>query len=90
VEFSKGRTREEKTGSYPYGELVRKSVLEPFGRELAEQFPDIEVIHIVDDSLCKELLPDGSPTPAVIRRIILYVAASQCGRRAGGALSPKC
>ncbi|HWB87511.1 MAG TPA: aspartate/glutamate racemase family protein [Bryobacteraceae bacterium] len=54
-----------------------KSVLEPFGREFAEQHPDVEIINIMDDSLLAESLPHGSPTPAVIRRMILYAMAAE-------------
>jgi aspartate/glutamate racemase len=54
-----------------------KSVLEPFGREFAERNPDVETIHIMDDSLLTESLAHGGPTPAVIRRVVLYAMAAE-------------
>jgi aspartate/glutamate racemase len=54
-----------------------QSVLEPFGREFAEQNPDIEMINIMDDSLLAESLAHGAPTPAVIRRFMLYAMAAE-------------
>jgi aspartate/glutamate racemase len=54
-----------------------QSVLEPFGREFAEQNPDIEIINIMDDSLLTESLANGGPTPAVMHRIMLYAMAAE-------------
>jgi len=54
-----------------------KSVLEPFGREFAEANPDVEMVNIMDDSLLSESIPNGGPTPAVIRRIVLYAMAAE-------------
>jgi Asp/Glu/hydantoin racemase len=38
----------------------------------AEIVPEVEMVNIIDDSLLKEVLANGSPTPAVIRRICNY------------------
>lgn len=38
----------------------------------AEIVPEVEMINIIDDSLLKEVLANGSPTPAVVRRICNY------------------
>lgn len=54
-----------------------QSVLEPFGREFAAQNPDVEMINIMDDSLLAESLAHDGPTPAVIRRIVLYAMAAE-------------
>jgi aspartate/glutamate racemase len=54
-----------------------KSVLNPFAWEFAEANPDVELINIMDDSLLKESLANGGPTPAVIRRMLLYAQAAE-------------
>jgi len=38
----------------------------------AEIVPEVEMVNIIDDSLLKDVLANGSPTPAVIRRICNY------------------
>ncbi len=38
----------------------------------AEIVPEVEMVNIIDDSLLKEVLANGSPTPAVVRRICNY------------------
>ncbi|MFW6208506.1 MAG: aspartate/glutamate racemase family protein [Spirochaetota bacterium] len=38
----------------------------------AEIIPEVEMVNIIDDSLLKEVLANGEPTPAVIRRICNY------------------
>lgn len=38
----------------------------------AEMLPEVEMINIIDDSLLKEVLANGSPTPGVIKRICQY------------------
>lgn len=38
----------------------------------AELIPEVEMINIIDDSLLKEVLANGGPTPAVVRRICNY------------------
>jgi len=38
----------------------------------AEILPEVEMVNIIDDSLLKEVLANGSPTPAVIKRICNY------------------
>jgi Asp/Glu/hydantoin racemase len=38
----------------------------------AEILPEVEMINIIDDSLLREVLANGSPTPAVIRRMCNY------------------
>jgi Asp/Glu/hydantoin racemase len=38
----------------------------------AQLVPEVEMVNIIDDSLLKEVLANGSPTPAVIRRICNY------------------
>jgi aspartate/glutamate racemase len=54
-----------------------KSVIEPFGREFAEQHPDVELINIMDDSLLSEALAHGRPTPAVLTRMLHYAMAAE-------------
>lgn len=38
----------------------------------SEFLPDVEMINIIDDSLLREVLANGGPTPAVVRRICNY------------------
>jgi Asp/Glu/hydantoin racemase len=38
----------------------------------AEIVPEVEMVNIIDDSLLREVLANGSPTPAVIRRMCNY------------------
>lgn len=38
----------------------------------AELVPEVEMVNIVDDSLLREVLANGSPTPGIIRRICQY------------------
>ncbi|MDY7029148.1 MAG: aspartate/glutamate racemase family protein [Spirochaetota bacterium] len=38
----------------------------------AEILPEVEMVNIIDDSLLKEVLANGSPTNAVVRRICNY------------------
>lgn len=47
------------------------------GSLFAELLPDIEVINIIDDSLLPEVVANGSPTDAVIRRITAYAQAAE-------------
>ncbi len=42
-----------------------------------ELLPDVEVINIIDDSLLPEVVANGSPTNAVIRRITAYAQAAE-------------
>ena len=43
---------------------------------LAELLPDVELTNIVDDSLLRQVVAQGSITPDVTRRICLYVLAA--------------
>jgi aspartate/glutamate racemase len=54
-----------------------KSVIEPFANGFAVQNPDVELINIMDDTLLTESLTNGGPTPAVIRRMVLYAMAAE-------------
>ncbi|MFT2215096.1 aspartate/glutamate racemase family protein [Rhizobium giardinii] len=47
------------------------------GSLFKELLPDVEVINIVDDSLLPEVVANGSPTNAVIRRITAYAQAAE-------------
>jgi len=38
----------------------------------AEILPEVEMVNIIDDSLLKEVLANGSPTPGVIKRMCQY------------------
>ena len=38
----------------------------------SELLPEVEMVNIIDDSLLKEVLSNGSPTPTVVRRICNY------------------
>ena len=38
----------------------------------AELVPEVEMINIIDDSLLKEVLANGGPTPSVVKRITGY------------------
>lgn len=38
----------------------------------AELIPEVEMINVIDDSLLKEVLENGGPTPAVYRRMTAY------------------
>jgi aspartate/glutamate racemase len=54
-----------------------KSVIEPFASEFCRENPDVELINIMDDSLLSESLAHGGPTPAVLRRMVLYAMAAE-------------
>lgn len=47
------------------------------GSLFKELLPDVEVINIIDDSLLPEVVANGSPTNAVIRRITAYAQAAE-------------
>jgi Asp/Glu/hydantoin racemase len=42
-----------------------------------EILPDVEMINIIDDSLLKEVLATGHPTPGVIRRMTQYALQAE-------------
>jgi aspartate/glutamate racemase len=54
-----------------------KSVIDPFAKPFAEQNPDVELMNVMDDTLLSESLAHGGPTPAVIRRMVLYAMAAE-------------
>ena len=54
-----------------------KSVIEPFANRFAAENPDLELMNIMDDTLLTEALAHGGPTPAVIRRMVLYAMAAE-------------
>jgi aspartate/glutamate racemase len=54
-----------------------KSVIEPFAAAWSAANPDVEIVNIMDDSLLSESLAAGGPTPAVIRRMVLYALAAE-------------
>ena len=54
-----------------------KSVIEPFAEPWSKKNPDVKIINILDDSLLSESLPNGGPTPEVIRRMVLYYQAAE-------------
>ncbi len=45
-----------------------------------EIMPDVEIMHIVEDSMIKDVMKNGGPTPAINSRIEHYV---QCAQKAG-------
>lgn len=47
------------------------------GSLFKELLPNVEVINIVDDSLLPEVVANGSPTTAVIKRITSYAQAAE-------------
>ncbi len=51
--------------------------VEDLKRLFAELLPEVEMINIIDDSLLREVLANGSPTPAVLRRICSYAIQAQ-------------
>jgi Asp/Glu/hydantoin racemase len=54
-----------------------KSVIEPFAARWLEENPDVEIFNIMDDSLLADSLAHGAATPAVLRRLQLYVMAAE-------------
>jgi Asp/Glu/hydantoin racemase len=54
-----------------------KSVNIPFAEPWLKENPDVEIFNIADDSLLSESLVSGSATPAVIRRLQLYIMAAE-------------
>ena len=46
--------------------------VEDLKRLFAEYVPEVEMINIIDDSLLKEVLENGGPTPGVIQRMTTY------------------
>jgi len=51
--------------------------VEDLKRLFAELLPEVEMINIIDDSLLREVLANGGPTPAVVRRLIDYAVELQ-------------
>ncbi len=47
------------------------------GELFKELMPEVEVMNIVDDSLLREVVANGSPTNAVVRRICAYAQAAE-------------
>lgn len=47
------------------------------GSLFKELMPEVEVLNIVDDSLLPEVVANGAPTKAVIRRICAYAQAAE-------------
>ena len=45
-----------------------------------ENIPDVELIHIVDDSLLREVLEAGGVTKAVVARMLAYYQAAEAYR----------
>jgi len=58
-------------------------IFKPFGEPFAEANPDIEIYNIMDDSLLKETLAHGGPTPRVCSRMMHYAQAAQASGAAG-------
>src|SRR5512138_2068136 len=54
-----------------------KSVNNPFADPWLKENPDVEIFNIADDSLLSESLASGSATPAVIKRLQLYIMAAE-------------
>lgn len=54
-----------------------KSVVKPFADAWLKESPGVEIMNIMDDSLLSDSLADGRATPAVLRRIVLYVMAAE-------------
>ena len=52
-------------------------IYNPFGKVFAESKEDVEIFNIMDDSLLKETLAAGSPTPEVCSRMLSYAQAAQ-------------
>ncbi len=46
--------------------------VEDLKKLFAELVPEVEMINVIDDSLLREVLANGGPTPGVIRRICSY------------------
>jgi len=51
--------------------------VEDLKKLFAELLPEVEMINIIDDSLLREVLRNGGPTPAVVRRITDYAVELQ-------------
>lgn len=51
--------------------------VEDLKRLFAELLPEVDMINIIDDSLLPEVLANGSPTTAVVRRICSYAQQAE-------------
>ncbi|MGE5482947.1 MAG: aspartate/glutamate racemase family protein [Bacteroidota bacterium] len=52
----------------------------PLGQTFAEAFPDLNLVHMLDESLLRETLREGAITPQVVRRLgRLAVSAEEFG-----------
>ncbi|MBM3882182.1 MAG: Asp/Glu racemase [Verrucomicrobia bacterium] len=54
-----------------------RAVIVPFAKPWLAANPDVTLLNIMDDSLLAESLAHGGPTPAVIKRMILYALAAE-------------
>lgn len=52
-------------------------IFAPFGKPFLEANPDFEISNIMDDSLLKETLANGGPTPDVCNRMTTYATVAQ-------------
>ena len=43
----------------------------------AKIMPDVEIMHIVEDSMIRDVMKNGGPTPAINARIAGYVQAAE-------------
>lgn len=51
--------------------------VEDLKRLFSELVPEVEMVNIIDDSLLREVLAHGSPTPGVIRRMCAYAMQAE-------------
>lgn len=54
-----------------------KVITEPYVKPWLRENPDVEVFNIMDDSLLEDSLACGQATPAVIKRLQLYLLAAE-------------
>ncbi len=52
-------------------------IYQPFAKTFADTKDDVEIFNIMDDSLLKETLAAGEPTPDVCSRMLSYAQAAQ-------------
>ncbi len=58
-------------------------IFNPFGAPFAKENPDIQIWNILDDSLLKETLAAGGPTPDVANRMLNYAQVAQANGASG-------
>jgi hypothetical protein len=53
------------------------ALVDPFTAIFKEMLPDIELLHIVDDWLLKDVRAAGQVTQSVARRMVLYAMGAE-------------